>query len=190
MYVLCISICFVLRSDDAAFVYGGTRSLDTKRHASCLRNFPTSLTSLPILASLVSPETKDRLPQVGDRVDCMISTLTPTLALDIGVMATSPQVGLWLYSESNKIDILVLSIPLAVFGDYATKPLKWLKYLGYAIYGAEGCLSTSKAGPEIDNLDAAVEARPYYFNSQSKSDLSHFMILAKPINHFRRTSLR
>ena len=123
-------------------------------------------------------------------MDCMISTLTPTLALDIRVMATSPQVDLWLYSESNKIDILVLSIPLAVFGDYATKPLKWLKYLGYAIYGAEGCLSISKAGPEIDNLDAAVEARPYYFNSQSKLDLSHFMILAKPVNHFRRTSLR
>ena len=103
-------------------------------------------------------------------------------------MATSPNVELWLYS--NEIDILALSIPLAECRKYAIHPLKWLKYLGYAIYGAEGCLSISKAGPEIDNLDAAVEARPYYFNSQSKSDLSRFMILAKPVNHFRRTSLR
>ena len=86
-------------------------------------------------------------------------------------MATSPKVDLWLYSKSNEIDILALSIPLGAFKEYAVNSLKWLKYLGYAIYGAEGRLSTSKDGPEIDlNYDAVVEIRPYYFISESQSE--------------------
>ncbi len=98
-------------------------------------------------------------------------------------MATSPNVELWLYS--NEIDILALSIPLAECRKYAIHPLKWLKYLGYAIYGAEGYLFTLKGGSEIGDYAAVVEPRSYYFVSEGKSDLSHFMILAKLFNYFR-----
>lgn len=58
---------------------------------------------------------------------------------------------------------LILSIPISETKNYASKPLKWLRYLGFAIAGQRGCLSTSSAGPEIDNYDAELEAKSYYF---------------------------
>ena len=36
--------------------------------------------------------------------------------------------------------------------------LKWLRFLGYAIYGREGYLSTSETGPEINDYTANIEA--------------------------------
>ena len=105
-------------------------------------------------------------------------------------MATSPNVQLWLYSNQIDIDIPALSIPLTECGRYAIKPLKWLRYIGYSIYGAKGYLSTSKGGEDIGDYEADVEPRAYYFTSESKLDSSYFMILANIDNVFRRTSLR
>ncbi len=58
---------------------------------------------------------------------------------------------------------LALSIPVSEFKNYADKPLKWLRFLGFAIAGQNGYLSTSSAGSEIDDYDAEIVARPYYF---------------------------
>ncbi len=74
-------------------------------------------------------------------------------------------------SESNAalllsldtFDVLALSIPVDEFQNYADKPLKWLRYLGFAIAGQTGHLSTSSAGPEIDDYDMEIVARSYYF---------------------------
>ena len=85
--------------------------------------------------------------------------------------ATTPpgQVKLWLcFGNAAK---LALSIPLAQCNTFAVYPLRWLRFLGFAIYGREGHLSRSKAGPEIEDYTADMEARSYYFVSQGKVDL-------------------
>lgn len=58
---------------------------------------------------------------------------------------------------------LALSIPISEVKDYTNKPLKWLRYLGFAIAGQKGRLSASSTGPEIDDCDAEIEAQPYFF---------------------------
>ena len=83
-------------------------------------------------------------------------------------MNTPPKVKLWL--SFDNVTKLSLSIPLAECGTFAVNPLKWLRFLGFAIYGREGYLSTSKAGPEIDDYTADIEARSYYFLSEGKVD--------------------
>ena len=65
---------------------------------------------------------------------------------------------------------LALSIPLDKRDTFAINPLKWLRFLGFAIYGREGYLSTSEAGPEIDDYTADIEARVYYFISEGRAD--------------------
>ena len=40
----------------------------------------------------------------------------------------------------------------------------------FAVYGREGYLSTSNAGPEIDNYTTNIKAREYYFVSEGKAD--------------------
>jgi hypothetical protein len=86
----------------------------------------------------------------------------------------TPKVKLFLsFGGVNK---LALSIPLAECRTFAVNPLKWLRFLGYAIYGKEGYLSMSKPElegghahrPEIGDYTADVEARAYYFVSQGK----------------------
>jgi hypothetical protein len=63
---------------------------------------------------------------------------------------------------------LALSIPLDKCSTFAINPLKWLRFLGFAIYGREGYLSTSEAGPEIEDYTAGIEARLYYFISEGR----------------------
>jgi hypothetical protein len=86
-------------------------------------------------------------------------------------MASPGDVELWLpFDGASK---LALSIPPAKCRGFAVNPLKWLRFLGHAIYRQGGYLSTSKDGPEIDNYAANIEARPYYFISQGKSRMPH-----------------
>lgn len=83
---------------------------------------------------------------------------------------------LWL--SFNGTAELVLSIPLAKCRDLAVSPLKWLRFLGYAIYGREGYLSVSDAGPPIDDYSADIAAHgSYYFISEGKL-ACHAMIFA------------
>ena len=68
------------------------------------------------------------------------------------------------FNESSK---LALSIPLAQCTTFAITPLKWLRFLGFAIYGRQGSMSMN--GPELD-YTAQIEARSYYFISDGKLD--------------------
>jgi hypothetical protein len=70
----------------------------------------------------------------------------------------------------NDRNMAALSISLAECTTFAVRPLKWLRFLGFAIYGCEGSLSTSKAGPVIDDYTGEVEARSYYFIPDGKLD--------------------
>lgn len=74
--------------------------------------------------------------------------------------ATAATLSLSFLDNSTK---LALSIPVSETKEYADKPLKWLRYLGFAIAGQKGHLSTSSVGPEIDDYDAEIEAQSYYF---------------------------
>ena len=58
---------------------------------------------------------------------------------------------------------LALSISLAQCCTFALYPLKWLRFLGFAVYGHGGYISASKGGTEIDDYEADLEARSYYF---------------------------
>src|SRR5271168_1318128 len=80
-------------------------------------------------------------------------------------MENPSKVELWL--SFDNVSELALSIPLAECGHHAVHPLKWLRFLAYAIYGQEGYLSVSKDGPEIDE---DVQGRAYYFVSPRKLD--------------------
>jgi hypothetical protein len=62
-------------------------------------------------------------------------------------MATAPPAVVELWLSPDGTAELALSIPLAKCQALAVNPLKWLRFLGYAIYGQEGHLSTSDAGP-------------------------------------------
>ena len=80
--------------------------------------------------------------------------------------ATTSDVRLWL--SFHNATMLALSIPLDKCVTFAVNPLKWLQFLGFAIYGREGHLSLSKAGPDLDDYTAAIEAHSYYFVSEGK----------------------
>ena len=79
------------------------------------------------------------------------------------------KVKLWLLFGS--VARLALSIPLAECNNFAIHPLKWLRFLGFAICGQEGYLRIdSKTGPEINDYDADIEARAYVFVPAGKMD--------------------
>jgi len=79
---------------------------------------------------------------------------------------STPAAELWL--SLNDTSELALSIPLAKCQELSVYPLKWLRFLAYSIYGREGDLSMSAAGPPINNYTAAIAARAYYFISEGK----------------------
>ncbi|KAI9568616.1 hypothetical protein HD554DRAFT_2314212 [Boletus coccyginus] len=68
------------------------------------------------------------------------------------------------FNESSKV---ALSIPLAQSKTFAVKPLKWLRYLGFIIYGRQGYISKSMNGPELDYSEE-IEALSYYFISDGE----------------------
>jgi hypothetical protein len=81
-------------------------------------------------------------------------------------MAEASNVELWL--PFNNLAKVALSIPVAECTKYAINPLKWLRFLAYAIYGREGYLSKSNSGPEINDYMGDIEATSYYFIHQGK----------------------
>lgn len=81
-------------------------------------------------------------------------------------MSTASVVELWLVL--NNAAVLALSIPLDKCLTLSVNPLKWLRFLGYSIYGQQGYLSMSPTGPPLSDYTAHVEAYPYYFISEGK----------------------
>ncbi|KAF8695511.1 hypothetical protein AX14_001769 [Amanita brunnescens Koide BX004] len=64
-------------------------------------------------------------------------------------------------------------IPLDQCSTFAVYPLRWLRSVGFTIYGREGHLSKSKTGPpaEIDDYTADMEAPSYYFVPEGEARL-------------------
>ena len=100
-------------------------------------------------------------------------------------MSTASVVELWLIL--NNASELALSIPLDKCLTLSVNPLKWLRFLGYSIYGQQGYLSMSATGPPIDNYTAGISACPYYFISEGKLECHSSIIFVDVV--FRRTSL-
>ncbi|KAF8588445.1 hypothetical protein K439DRAFT_1658456 [Ramaria rubella] len=82
--------------------------------------------------------------------------------------ANTFEVELWLYFPEQASYFHVLSIPLEECFRFSLKPLKWLRYLGYAIYGGAGRLETGTSEDHLQEVDygGAIEARQYYFRSE------------------------
>ena len=115
--------------------------------------------------------------------------LSPVNAVTRSAAATlmpgPPVVELWFIL--NNISELALSIPLDKCLALSVNPLKWLRFLGYSIYGKEGYLSMSATDPPINNYSAVIAACPYYFLSEGKLECSS-MFFSDVV--FRGTLLR
>jgi hypothetical protein len=75
-----------------------------------------------------------------------------------------------LWIQNNGIWIPTLSIPTDQFDRFTLRPLKWLRFLGFIIYGRDGVLRTHSDGPEVDNYDIGTSQlrECYYFFSAGK----------------------
>lgn len=64
----------------------------------------------------------------------------------------------------------ILSIPTNDFGRFALAPLKWLRFLGFTIYGREGLLLIGPDDIEVQDYTAGVGdlQEHYYYCSQGK----------------------
>jgi hypothetical protein len=66
-----------------------------------------------------------------------------------------------------------LRIPSSEFSQYTIKPLKWLRFLGYAIYGQEGHLSLTPDGDSVDVEPPVLELKTtYYFRAEGAVEIS------------------
>jgi len=90
--------------------------------------------------------------------------------------ATTPTVRLRLTFPNEAQAKLALSIPLNKCNTFAVNPLKWLRFLGFAIYGREGHLSLSRNGPDLGDYTTPIEARLYYFVSVGKWSDRHTIL--------------
>ena len=103
-------------------------------------------------------------------------------------MSSPPKIKLWLLFDN--VARLALLIPLAECHNFSIYPLKWLRFLGFAIYGCQGYLRMdSKTGPEIGNYEADIEARAYHFIPDPEGKMNcHMIKWANPVDLFRRSS--
>jgi hypothetical protein len=67
-----------------------------------------------------------------------------------------------LHMRIDNAHVPVLSIPVDDCNRFALKPLRWLRFLGYAIYGVHGHISATAGGPPVD-YELAVEGGAYYY---------------------------
>lgn len=95
------------------------------------------------------------------------------------MFATTLKVRLWLSFPDVTQTKLALSIPLHTCNTFAVNPLKWLRFLGFAIYGREGHLSLSKDGPDLGDYAAPIEACSYFFVSEGKVDPALSMLMQR-----------
>jgi hypothetical protein len=62
----------------------------------------------------------------------------------------------------------LLSIPITDFDRFTLRPLKWLRYLAYTVYGRQGKLFKDALGQCEVNYNLAILEDCYYFSSDSK----------------------
>jgi len=70
-----------------------------------------------------------------------------------------------LHIQINDAYMPVLSIPVPDCNRFSLKPLSWLRFLGYCIYGQIGDLSSDPDGSPIDYQMAVEAGANYYFTS-------------------------
>jgi len=58
-----------------------------------------------------------------------------------------------------------LSIPIGDCHRFALTPLRWLRFLGYCIYGSPGNISATAGGPPVAYQSAIQGGEDYYFTS-------------------------
>ena len=61
----------------------------------------------------------------------------------------------------------VLSIPVNDCQRFSTRPLCWLRYVAFTIYGSEGDISIIRRGAAVDYNQANIQSGPYYYVSQA-----------------------
>ena len=82
-------------------------------------------------------------------------------------MAANATVNLWLkFDETYR---RALSIPVADCQRFAIYRLTWLRYVGFAIYGTEGKISSHPDGDEVKYYEAKIGPGDYYYISQGES---------------------
>ena len=79
-----------------------------------------------------------------------------------------PVVELWLSFNGTAVLALFIDCPSRLLNARSLLLILSSGYdlLGYAIYGREGYLSRSEAGPPIDDYTAGIAAHSYYFISE------------------------
>ncbi len=90
-----------------------------------------------------------------------------------------------LFFTLENVAMPVLAIPKDDFKRYSFYPLKWLRFLGYAIYGFEGDLSETEEGDTVDYSSADLKDS-YYFVSNCTCSVFLFKFQFKTIRD-RRT---
>jgi hypothetical protein len=79
------------------------------------------------------------------------------------------QIRLWLSLADNWVPII--SISKNEFILYSNRPLKWLRYLGFVIYGREGILKATRDGQEIEDytiMSVNSLLSDYFYESNGK----------------------
>lgn len=69
-----------------------------------------------------------------------------------------------LHVSIGGVYVPLLSIPLGDCHRFALAPLRWLRFLGYCIYGSPGSISATAGGPPVAYL-SAIQGGDYYFTS-------------------------
>ena len=87
--------------------------------------------------------------------------------------ATANMVNVYLPIDNQQI--LALSIPLDDFERLSLRPVKWLRFLLFAICGVRGDLATTPNGPPVDYDTSTLSnmAEAYYFIPQGNIHRFH-----------------
>ena len=71
-----------------------------------------------------------------------------------------------LHVPINNAHLPVLSIPVDDCNRFALNPLRWLRFLGYAIYGSHGHICSTQDASDRVNYELAIAGgTDYYFVS-------------------------
>ncbi len=96
-----------------------------------------------------------------------------------------------LYFTLGTETLKVLAIPRDQIDEYNFRPLKWLRFVGYAIYGAEGDIYPMEGGQHVnyDSVTEAVElADSYCFISLRMSVIFLAINFCAQPRHFMQTT--
>jgi hypothetical protein len=79
-------------------------------------------------------------------------------------------VDIYLPLPNEETYVLALSVPFSDIQRLSIRPLKWLRYVMFAVCGVHGHLSATPGGPAVDYDDADI-SQAYYFIPQGETPL-------------------